>query len=114
MFDKLKEYLNDRIEYTKLEVVDLVSNMISVGVFGILIGMFLLLILIIASVAFGFLLGDWMGNDGLGFLTLFGFYLLIFIMLFVFRKQLMVKITDKVVATAMDALDNSNDDENEK
>lgn len=114
MFDKLKEYLNDRIEYTKLEVVDLVSNMISVGVFSILIGMFFLLILIIASVAFGFLLGEWMNNDGLGFLTLFGLYLIIFILLFVYRKILILKITDRVVATAMDALDNSNDDDEEK
>lgn len=107
MFDNFKEYINNRIEYSKLEVVDSVSNMISTAVFSLLIGMFVLLIGLIASLAFGFLLGNWFGNIGLGFLALFGLYILILIVVFITRKRIKLIITDKAVAAAMEALDNS-------
>lgn len=107
MFNNLKEYINNRIEYTKLEVVDSVSNMIATAVFSLLIGMFILLIALIASLAFGYLLGNWFGNIGLGFLALFGLYILILLLIFVLRKNIKLIITDKAVAAAMDALDNS-------
>lgn len=111
MFDNLKEYINNRISYAKLEIIDSVSNMLSAGIFGVLLGMFLMLIFFTASLAFGFLLGNWFDNIGMGFLVLFIFYILLFIVLFFYRKRIMLFITDKAVAAAMEAIDNTEDED---
>jgi len=107
MFDDLKQYINNRIAYAKLEVVDSVSNMVSTGVFGILIGMFAMLILFIGSLAAGFLLGNLFDDLGIGFLVLMGFYVILFVILILNRKKIMLFITNKTVEAAMEAIDNS-------
>lgn len=111
MFDELKQYINNRIAYTKLEVVDSVSNMISAGVFGVLVGMFVMMILFIGSLSAGYFFGNWFDDNGLGFLMVMGIYLVFFIILYAFRKKIMLLITDKTVAAAMEAIDNSEEEE---
>ncbi len=111
MFDELKQYINNRINYTKLEIVDSVSNMLSASVFGILCAMFLMMVFFTASLAFGFLLGNWFDSIGMGFLMLFGIYIVLFFILLLFRKKIMLYITDKAVEAAMDAIDNSEDED---
>lgn len=113
MFDDLKQYINNRIAYAKLEIVDSVSNMISAGVFGILVGMFIMMILFLGSLAAGFLFGTWFDNIGLGFLTVMGVYVLFLVVLFSFRKKIMTLVTDKAVEAAMEAIDNSDEEEDE-
>ncbi len=113
MFDDLKQYINNRIAYTKLEIVDSVSNMISAGVFGIIAGMFVMMILFLGSLAVGFLFGTLFNNLGYGFLTVMGIYIFFLIILFLFRKKIMLLTTNKIVEAAMDAIDNSDDDEDE-
>lgn len=114
MFDDLKQYINNRIAYAKLEIVDSVSNMISAGVFGIIAGMFVMMILFLGSLAAGFLFGTLFDNFGYGFLAVMGIYLVFLILLFVFRKNIMLLITNKAIEAAMDAIDNSDDDEDEQ
>ena len=114
MFDDLKQYINNRIAYTKLEIVDSVSNMISAGVFGVLVGMFIMMILFIGSLAAGHLFGTWFNDTGLGFLMVMGIYVLFLLILFIFRKKIMLLITNKAVEAAMDAIDNSDDDDENK
>lgn len=114
MFDDLKQYINNRIAYAKLEIVDSVSNMISAGVFGVLVGMLIMMVLFLGSLAAGFLFGSLFDNLGFGFLAVMGFYVLLLGILFGFRKKIMTKVTDTVIEAAMDAIDNSDDDENEE
>ncbi len=111
MFDDLKQYINNRIAYAKLEIVDSVSNMISAGVFGILAGMFVMMILFIGSLSAGYLLGNWFNDTGLGFLAVMGVYILFLILLLLFRRKIMNMITDKAVEAAMEAIDNSDDED---
>lgn len=111
MFDNIKNYINNKIEYTKLEALDTLSHIVSAGVFGILVGMFTMLILVIASITFGFLLGQWFDNYGLGFLVLFALYLLALFSLFFFKKRIILFITNTVIATTMEALQNSDSDD---
>ena len=113
MFDDLKQYINNRIAYAKLEIVDSVSNMISAGVFGILVGMFVLMILFIGSLSASYLLGTWFDNTGLGFLMVMGIYVILLIILLLFRRKIMTLITDKTVEAAMEAMDNSDEEEDE-
>lgn len=110
MFDDLKEYINNRISYAKLEIVDSISNMIGGSVFGILVGMFLMLIFFTASLAFGFLLGSWFDNIGMGFLVLFVIYILLLAVLMLYRKKIVLLLTNQAVRAAMDALENTEDD----
>lgn len=110
MFEDLKEYINNRISYAKLEIVDSVSNMLSAGVFGVLVGMFVMLVFFTASLALGFLLGNWFDNFGMGFLILAVVYFLLLAMILIFRKKIMLLITDKAVEAAMDAIDNSGEE----
>lgn len=114
MFDDLKQYINNRIAYTKLEIVDSVSNMISAGVFGVLVGMFIMMILFIGSLSAGYLFGTWFNDTGLGFLMVMGIYVLFLLILFIFRKKIMLLIINKAVEAAMDAIDNSDDDDENK
>lgn len=114
MFNNIKDYINNKIEYTKLEALDTFSHVVSAGVFGILVGMFSMLILVIASITFGFLLGQWFDNYGLGFLVLFALYLILFFVLFFFKKRIISFITNMVIATTMEALKNSESDNDEK
>lgn len=114
MFNNIKEYINNKIEYTKLEALDTLSHVVSAGVFGILIGMIALLLMVIASITFGFLLGQWLDNYGLGFLILFLFYLVLLFVLFQFKKRIILFITNMVIATTMDALQNSETENDEK
>lgn len=114
MFDDLKQYINNRIAYAKLEIVDSVSNMISAGVFGVIVGMFVMMILFIGSLSAGYLFGTWFNDTGLGFLMVMGIYLVFLILLFIFRKKIMLLITNKAIEAAMDAIDNSDDDEEDE
>ncbi len=113
MFDDLKQYINNRISFAKLEIVDSVSNMIGAGVFGILVGMFVMMILFLGSLAAGFLFGTWFDNVGLGFLTVMCVYLLFLVILFLLRRKIMLLITNKAVEAAMEAIDNSDDEDDE-
>lgn len=114
MFDDLKQYINNRIAYAKLEIVDSVSNMISAGVFGVLVGMLVMMVLFLGSLAAGFLFGTLFDNFGYGFLAVMGVYVLLLLILFVFRKKIMTKVTDRVIEAAMDAIDNSEEDEDDE
>lgn len=111
MFDDLKKYINNRIAYAKLEIVDSVSNMIGTGIFGILVGVFALMILFIGSLAAGFLLSNWFNDIGLGFLVVMGVYVLLLLIFILFRRKIILFITDKAVQAAMEAIDNSDDED---
>jgi sterol desaturase/sphingolipid hydroxylase (fatty acid hydroxylase superfamily) len=114
MFDDLKQYINNRIAYAKLEVVDSVSNMISAGVFGVLVGMLVMMVLFLGSLAAGFLFGTLFDNFGYGFLTVMGVYVLLLLILFLCRRKIMSVVTDKVIEAAFDAIDNSDEDEEDE
>jgi|SRR5690606_26964799 len=114
MFDDLKRYFNNRITYAKLEIVDSVSNMIAAGVFGIIVGMVIMMVLFIGSLAAGFLFGSLFDNFGLGFLTVMGVYIIFLLILFMYRKKITTIVTDRVIEAAMDAIDNSDDEEEDE
>lgn len=107
MFEDLKKYINNRILLTKLEIVDSVSNMLSNGIFVIVAIMFFMLVFFTGSLAIGYLLGNLFDNNGMGFLILFIFYLILFLVFLYFRKKIIMILTDKTIEAAMDAIDNS-------
>jgi len=112
MVNYLKNYVNNSINYAKLEVVDSVSNMLGAGVYGVLVGMFALMILFIGSMAAAFILGNWFDDLGTGFLVVMGIYILMLILFIIFRRKIILILTNNVVEAAMEAMDTSDEDEN--
>ena len=113
MFGDLKTYINQRITLTKYEIVDSTSSMLAGGVYVLIIAVSLLFLVLLGSIAAGFLLGNYFENNGLGFLAVTGIYFLFSAACLVFRKQLKLFLANIAVENAMNALSNQDDDDDE-
>lgn len=114
MFGDLKTYINQRITLTKYEIIDSTSNMLAGGIFAIVIGMSVLFLILIASIAAGFMLGSYFDNYGYGFLAVTGIYLLFLALCLLFRKQIKLFLANIAVESAMNALTNQDDDDEDE
>jgi len=113
MFGDLKTYINQRITLTKYEIVDSTSNMLAGGVYAIIIALSVLFLVLLGSIAAGFLLGNYFNNNGLGFLAVTGIYFLFLACCLVFRKPLKTFLANIAVENAMNALSNQDDDDDD-
>lgn len=100
MFKKVKNYIQDQVTLAKLEVVEVVGKVAATAVFFSLIALFSLFFIILLSIAIGFLISAYLGYT-YGFLIIAGFYFLLLILFFIFKKSLKNMITNLFVATAM-------------
>ena len=87
MYAYMQEYIKLQLEYFKLDAAEktgkVISSLIVIGIF-MLIGGFILMML---SLAAGMYMGKLFGSYPLAFLVLMGFYLLLGIVLFLFRDK---------------------------
>ena len=113
MFSDLKTYINQRITLTKYEIVDSTSNMLAGGVYILILAVSLLFLILLGSIASGFLMGQYFNSYGLGFLAVTGIYLVFLLLCIIFRKSLKMFIANIAVENAMNALTNQDDDEDE-
>ncbi len=85
----VKEYMNNRINTVKLNTAEkgskLMANMITMAVSILIFGLFVLFI----SLALAFVIGKAIGELYWGFLIVSGFYLILGILVFVFREKLL-------------------------
>ncbi|MBS7332121.1 MAG: phage holin family protein [Weeksellaceae bacterium] len=114
MFSDLKSYVNQRITLTKYEFVDSMSNMFASGIFAIIVAAAFLFLILLGSLATGFLLGDYFNNYGYGFLAVTGLYFLFLILCLIFRKNLKNLLADIAVESAMNAMSNQDEDDDEE
>lgn len=114
MFGDLKTYINQRITLTKYEIVDSTSNMLAGGVYALIIAVSLLFLILLGSIAAGFLLGNYFNNNGLGFLAVTGIYFLFLVFCILFRNKLKTLLANIAVQNAMNALTNDDDDDDEE
>ena len=115
MFGDLKTYINQRITLTKYEIIDSTSNLFSIGIFILVVSFSLLFLVLLGSITAGFLLGNYFNNVGYGFLAVTGIYFLFLLFCLLFRKKIQEIFADIAVKSAMNALynDDDNDDEEE-
>ena len=114
MFGDLKDYINQRITLTKYEIIDSTSNMLAAGVFVLVIGFSVTFLILLGSIAIGFMLGHYFDNYGYGFLAVTGIYLLFKALCLIFRKNIKLFLANIAVENAMNALTNQEDDEDEE
>lgn len=88
LFDKAENYTKTSIELAKLQLIDksadVLSSFVSMLIISIVAGMFLML----ASVGAAFWIGEFLGNIYYGFFAVAGFYLVIALIVGLFKNQL--------------------------
>lgn len=98
--DHLESYVKNSAEYYKLDIYKKTSKTFISIIRGLLLGAIALLLLFFLSFAAAYLIGEAYGNISYGFLCVAGFYVLVFIIVWIFsRKQLektVLKNTSKI------------------
>ena len=111
MFNELKIYINNRITLAKYDLVDSLSNMLASGIYVLIIAVFSLFLLLLGSLALGFILGSYFNDTGLGFLTVTGIYFFVMVLCILCRNKLKLFLINITIENAMEAMSNQDDDE---
>jgi len=85
--DHVKEYVNTRVELTKLRIAEKTSLIIGDLIAGGIVILFFLLVLMFGSIAGAWALSDWIGTRYSGFLIVAGIYLLLGIIVWIARGR---------------------------
>ncbi|WP_349680106.1 hypothetical protein [Empedobacter sp. UBA7494] len=88
--------------------------MLASGIYILIIAVFSLFILLLGSLALGFILGGYFNDIGLGFLTVTGIYFLMMVLSILFRKKLKLFLTNIAVENAMEAMSNNDDEDDDE
>ncbi len=91
MIDKLKQYVNVRIELAKLSVVEKGSKLFATIVTDSIIGILFVLTFVFASFGLCFYLSEVIGNTYVGFFIVAGFYLLIGLIVYAIKDSILEK-----------------------
>ena len=88
LVDKIKEYVNTRIDSLKLSVAEKSSGIVANGVARIIVALFVLFFMALGSIALSLIIGIWIGKMWAGFLVVGGFYLLLGFIVWATRDKL--------------------------
>lgn len=114
MFSDAKTYINNRITLTKYEILDSTSNLFASGIFAIIVVASVMFFILLLSLSIGFLLGHYFGNYGYGFLAVTGIYFIFLMLCLLFRKPLKDVLANIAVESAINAMSNSDEDEEDE
>ena len=88
--ENLKGYVNTRYEIITLQVTQQTANIGSKSVAIILIGLFIGMFLLFVNVALAFYISSLLQNNYAGFFIVAGFYLVLALIILLFRKKLII------------------------
>ena len=108
--DNVKDYVNNKIELTKINVAEKSSAVLSNLMAGIVVAIVFSFFLLFASVALSFVLGKCFGETWIGFLIVAGIYLLIGLVIWFGREKI---IRLPVMNTILQQLFKTDDDNEE-
>jgi len=109
--DNAKEYVNNKIELTKLHLAEKSSSVLSNLMAGIIVTIVFMLFIVFASVALSIILGSCLGKIWLGFLIVSGVYLLLGLIIWFGREKI---IRLPIMNTILQQLFKKDDDDNEE
>jgi len=113
LIDEIKVYVNLRISYLRVNVAEFLIRFFSGLVLWMVIFLFLFFVLVFGSFAFAYWFGELTGKMSLGFLIIAGFYILLAVLIFAFRRPLIVRPFTKMIINQME-LDINNDEKDEE
>ncbi|RIV44641.1 MULTISPECIES: hypothetical protein [Flagellimonas] len=90
-----KSYVNNSIDFYRLKSFKSMMQGITMGAKVILIGSMVAMALLFLSISAAFWIGSSLDSNALGFLLVGGFYVLIGIIIFVFRQRLERPLLEK-------------------
>lgn len=88
MLSSVKEYISLKIDETKLKGVEGMALFCSRLLYIFLAALTILIAFILFALALGFLLGEYLGSDSLGFTAVGILFIILFGILYLFRKRL--------------------------
>ena len=92
------DYIEGRIQLYKISAFEKIAKITAVIFSSLIIAMLGFFLLFFLSISGGFYFADLLHSNTLGFLIIFGIYLILFVIIILFRKKLLEKyIVDKVV-----------------
>lgn len=97
----IQEYLEVQLDLIRLHTAESLSRVFTRIANFAIIGFILLLILIFFSLAAGFYLGEVLESESVGFLIVSGFYVLVLIVFFIFRKSIVERPIIKAMVKIM-------------
>lgn len=101
--EDLKEYAITNYELVKLQATKRISLIGSELISTVIIALFGLFFLLILSCGVGFYLSSLIGNTFSGFFIVAGFYLLVTLIVFLYRKKILeIPLRDKIVTKLLE------------
>ncbi len=99
LLERIESFGKTTIDLVKLKAVDKLAKLASNIVFGVLIALIGFFFLIILNMALAFWVGDLVGKTHAGFFIVAGFYVLLMVILVLFKKQLVKSpVTNAIIS----------------
>jgi len=110
-FEELKQiiiaYFEAKIQLYKIGAYEKIAKVTAVLFSSIIIALLSFFMLFFLSLSGGFYFGTLLNSNALGFLIIFGIYIILFIIVLMNRKKWLEKyVTDKVIEQLFDKEDN--------
>lgn len=110
-FEDLKQliisYFEAKLQLYKIDAYEKVAKVMAVLFSSIVITVLAFFLLFFLSISGGFYFAELLNSNALGFLIVFGFYVVLFILVVKYRKNILEKyITDKVIEQLFDKGEN--------
>jgi hypothetical protein len=112
-FEQLKIYFDLRVDYLKLHVAEYLIKFMSSFALSLILFLISFFAVFFSSFAFAYWFGERTGQWPLGFLIVAGFYFLLALFFFVFRKAFIVRPFTRLILNQM-KFDQINEKEHEK
>jgi hypothetical protein len=112
-FDQIKVYFDLRVDYLKLNVAEYLIKIVSSIALSLIIFWISIFVVFFGSFAFAYWFGEKTGKWPLGFLIVAGFYVLLALLFYIFRKAFIVRPFTRLILDQM-KFDQIKDKENEK
>jgi hypothetical protein len=102
-----------RVDYARIHVADYLIRFFSSLILWMVLFWILIFVVVFLSFSFAYWFGERTGKWSLGFLIIAGFYILLAIFFFIFRKAIIVRPFTRLILQQMD-LETPNDPKDEK
>jgi len=89
--EEFEDYINRRVDLVKLDVAENLSRFLSGMIIKTVLSFLLFFVLLFVSMGFAFWLGHQFESQSYGFLVVGGFYILVGLLFWVFRRAIIAK-----------------------
>lgn len=94
--EKLEDYAENKVELVKLEMEEKISRIIVKAIQAVIFGITALMFLAFLTLGIAIVINNALNSTYLGYIIISGFYLLIFVSLFIFKNNKFFKEIDLI------------------